>query len=370
MTPYLFLGVLPVSTNKYNLIHKGLYLHVSQLQGVIMMPKITLHIEVVRSTNKSLSSMSELSARAIVEVLRRHYSDVTMTNVDTLSDLHALIARAPGAVFLGMNYVYDDTGLGAKIWVSDMLEKHAIRHTGSGKLSHRLGLNKHLAKQRMIERGLQTAAFQIVRRGDEQIMNIGSLAFPLFVKPSNKGGGQGIDEFSVVHTIEELQSKITSIHDVEEADALIETYLQGREFSVAVIGSTKTNTLTAMPIELSATKDSNGDRMLSNLVKKADTETVTAVTDLIEHAKLTAFAIDVFHALGARDYGRIDVRFDSTGAPHFLEANLIPSLINGYGSFPKAYEMNLGRTYEDMVLQILHLALDHEPKKALIANAN
>ncbi|HEY8886678.1 MAG TPA: hypothetical protein VIM31_04245 [Candidatus Microsaccharimonas sp.] len=329
------------------------------------MPKLPLRIEVIRSNIKALSSMSLESADAIAETLLKHYSDVTVTNVDTELDLIALIARKPDLAFLGMNFVRTNDELNAKIWVSDMLEKNGIRHTGSGKFSHRLGLNKHLAKQRMIESGLQTSPFQIIRRENEEVINEGKLTFPLFVKPSNKGGGQGIDEFSVVRTVEELRTKVASIHERHHADALVEEFLVGREFSIAVIANHHSQKLTAMPIELVASIDSNGERMLSKIVKSSNAESVIAVTDQIERSRLQAFAINVFHALGARDYGRIDVRFDKFGVPHFLEANLIPSLIDGYGSFPKAYEMNLGLDYETMVMQIVRLALDRSESAIL-----
>jgi len=330
------------------------------------MPKLPLKIEVVRSNIKALSSMSIESATAIAATLQLHYTDVIVTNIDTESDLLALIERKPDLAFLGMHYIRSETGLQAKIWVSDELEKAGIRHTGSGKFSHRLGLNKHLAKQRMIESGLQTSPFQIIRRDNEEVINEGKLTFPLFVKPSNKGGGQGIDEFSVVRSVTELREKVASIHTVHNADALVEEFLVGREFSVAIIANHHSQKLTAMPIELVAEKDSNGERMLSKVVKSSNAEGVLEVTDAAERLRLKSFAINVFHALGARDYGRIDVRFDKFGVPHFLEANLIPSLIDGYGSFPKAYEMNLGLDYETMLMQIVRLALNREPKKILL----
>jgi hypothetical protein len=48
---------------------------------------------------------------------------------------------------------------------------------------------------------------------------------------------------------------------------------------------------------------------------------------------------------------------DKTGTPQFLEANLIPSLISGYGSFPKACVLNIDLDYEPMILSIVRLAL-------------
>ena len=70
----------------------------------------------------------------------------------------------------------------------------------------------------------------------------------------------------------------------------------------------------------------------------------------------------VFDALTARDFARIDIRIDKMGEPQFLEANLIPSLINGYGSFPKACVINLDLDYESMILSIVRLALDRAPE--------
>jgi D-alanine-D-alanine ligase len=310
--------------------------------------------------------MSEESATQIVATLKKHYTDVTMHNIDNVTDLNALVARKPDVAFLGIQYVHDDTELAAKVWLSDVLHKNGIRYTGSTKLAHRLGLNKHLAKQRVIESGLQTSPFTIVRIEDEKVLNEGKLTYPLFVKPSNKGGGQGIDEFSIVHNLEQLQTKIAMIHNDCLTDALVEEYLVGREFSVAVIADQKTGKLTAMPIELVAGKDVNGDRMLSRTVKSSNTEVVLAVLDPSDRLKLTTFAVDVFKSLGARDYGRIDIRFDKYGVPQFLEVNLIPSLIDGYGSFPKAYEMNLGLSYDDLLIQIIRLAMGRKPHTAFV----
>jgi D-alanine-D-alanine ligase len=330
------------------------------------MPKQQLRIEVIRSNMKGLSAMSIESATMVVETLRRRYTDVIITNIDTESDLSALIARKPDLAFLGIYYVHSDSELQPKIWLSDMLEKNGIHYTGSSKFSHRLGLNKHLAKQRIIESGLQTSPFQIIRLENEEIINEGTLSFPLFVKPTNKGGGQGIDEFSVVRTVEELRAKVASVHNVHSTDALVEEFLVGREFSIAVIGNHHSDTLTAMPIELVASKDNNGDQMLSKTVKSSNSEAVLEVTDAGERSRLKVFAINAFRALGAQDYGRIDVRFDKFGVPHFLEANLIPSLIDGYGSFPRAYALNLGLNYETMLMQIVNLAVNREPKKILL----
>ena len=69
-------------------------------------------------------------------------------------------------------------------------------------------------------------------------------------------------------------------------------------------------------------------------------------------------ALHVFHALGARDYGRIDIRLDGAGVPHFLEANLMPSILKDYGNFPKACMLNETIGYEESILRIVDLAFE------------
>ena len=112
-----------------------------------------------------------------------------------------------------------------------------------------------------------------------------------------------------------------------------------------------------MPLELIAPTSARGDRILSSAVKEADTEQYAAVTNPVIREAVNTLALDVFHALGARDYGRIDIRLDANGVANFLEANLIPSLLDQYGNFPKACMLNLGIDYQQMILQITELGL-------------
>jgi len=326
-------------------------------ESLFNVSKQPLRIEVVRSTSKFISSMSDVSAKDIVSLLSKHYSDVIMTNVNTIADLEALVARKPDLVFSGLYFIRDEARNGAKVWLADILEQHGIPYTGSDKHANRLSLNKHLAKQRLVEQGINTPAFKLARRDDTAPVTEGSLQFPLFVKPSNKSGGQGIDVFSVVHTTEQLQDKVRSIHENDHTDALIEEYLSGREFSVAIIGDLDGG-LMPMPLELVAAEDSNGDRIRSQIIKSTDSEDMNEVTDPIERALVGNFAVDAFRAIGGAGYGRIDLRFNSACVPFFLEANHIPSLLQIDSSFLRAYEFTYGKDYEAMLLQLVQLALD------------
>ena len=325
------------------------------------MAKTVARIEIISSTTRGLSSMSPRSQDAACEALSKYYTDVRITQVNDITDLENLVARKPDLAFLGMSFVtigQDANGEDIKVWLSGYLEGFGIPYTGSGQLAHDLERNKHLAKERVMAAGLATAAFTVIKQNSPAVESFAELKYPLFVKPTNRGGGAGIDGNSVVHNRQQLDQKIQSIAQVNLADSLVEHYLPGREFSVAILRRGGGKPYSVMPIELAAAPNSNGAQMLGHEMKQSNMEVVSEVSDANLRARLCDFALDVFHALGARDYGRIDIRLDARGEPHFLEANLIPSLIAGYGSFPKACLLNINLDYEPMLLRIVDLALE------------
>lgn len=325
------------------------------------MKKIQKHIEIVRSSKPWLSSLSMESCGPLLELLSKNYQTVSVSNINSLEDLQELVAKKPDLVFLGMKFIpqeVSDTPYDApKIWISNYLDQHDIPHTGSEHTAHELELNKQLAKQRVQAAGLSTSPFRVVNRTDNSSFTEINLTYPVFIKPTNRGGGLGIDSDSVAHNFSEAQAKIKSIAARHNSDSLIEEYLPGREFSVAVLKDETTQEYVAMPIELIAQPDTHGVRVLSEQVKSANAETAIVIHDPVIKKIVTTLALDVFQALGARDYGRIDIRMDEMDSPHFLEANLIPSLIAGYGSFPKACALNAGINYEQMILTIVRLGM-------------
>lgn len=325
------------------------------------MEKSNLHIEIVRSSTSGLSSMSEESAKSIFGVLARHFTQVGLSVINNLNDLRSLAAARPDIVFLGMEFIPSDPLLGfsdpKKIWLSEFLDSHHITYTGSAKKAHELERNKPLAKQRVMDYDLKSSPFQVVSDPSQLTKTELLLGYPLFVKPANRGGGLGIDSLSVVRDFNQLSSKVSSIITNLHSDALIEEYLPGREFSVAILKDEFTNNYLALPIELVAPPDNNGARLLSSQVKARNAESVLEIVDEDIKKSVNTLALGAFHALGGQDYGRIDIRLDATGRPNFLEANLIPSLISGYGSFPKACVLNIDLDYEPMILRIVSLAI-------------
>jgi len=328
------------------------------------MSKINKHIEIVRSSKTWFSSIGGPSCDAIFKVLNKTFSSVGISIVDDFNDLKVLVELRPDLVFLGMKFIPEEHTVysqhSAKVWIADYLDEAGIAYTGSGRIAHELEMNKPLAKQRVLDAGVSTSPFMVIN----QVQTLANytlpsdLGFPLFVKPTNRGGGLGIDSKSVVNNQKELEAKVESIARKLKSDSLIEKYLVGREFSVAIFDGLKPlASYTAMPIELVTLPDAYGSRLLSGKVKSENGEDVSIIDDPILKSIICDFALRAFNALGGRDYGRIDIRLDEFGKPQFLEANLIPSLIDNYGSFPKACYVNMGIEFEPMILNIVNLAL-------------
>jgi len=329
---------------------------------------INKYIEIVRTSVPGLSSMSQESCDAIYAVLTKQFANVTSTLVNNLTDLEALVDRQPDLVFLGVKFILQSTTLGMddlnRIWISDYLDAHNIAYTGSNQSAHEFERNKPKAKQRILDSSISTAAFYVIKQNQILAEEDIALIYPLFIKPTDQGGGMGIDSNSVIYNFDQLRARARVITAQFKSDSIVEEYLPGREFSVAILKNSYLKEYSVMPIELVAPIDKNGARLLSNRVKSSNTEKVLEVTDGTVRANVITMALECFHALGARDYGRIDIRFDADETPHFLEANLIPSLINGYGSFPKACLLNIGLGYDLMIKTIAELGLERNMNDA------
>lgn len=324
------------------------------------MSKIEKRIEIIRSNNSRLSSLSEQSCSSIYNVLKKHYVSVGVTTINKSSDLKKILEADPDLAFMGINYVALNSRLlpngYKKRWVSEYLEKNDVAYTGSPKGARRLESNKAWAKQAVSEAGLDTAR-HFVSGNTSLFSRRPRLNYPVFIKPVDRGGGLGIDSGSLARNSYEMKLKVRSIAKIFHSSSIVEEYLPGREFSVAILKKEWSDGYNLMPLELIAPQDLNGARFLSSEVKSGNTEDFTAVNDPDLRLKVNELALNVFLALGARDYGRIDIRLDRHEVPHFIEANLTPSLIAGYGSFPKACMLNIGLGYEQMILTIVRLAM-------------
>lgn len=288
----------------------------------------------------------------ILEIISSHYQNTTVTEIKTLNDLKELAARKPDLVFSGVKYFHFD---GTEIWLNDYLDSHHIAYIASNRKALNTEHDKSCAKNAIQRAGIATADYFTTAPGEHPIEASIPIAFPLFVKPLTGGDSKGVDTNSIVNNFLSFQAKVADIYQAQGSRSLVETYLPGKEYSVGIFEDSSNGKLTAMPIEIIAGKNKNGERILDFDIKKNNSEKVIAVTDKKIHEQLSNLAKDAFKALGGRAIGRIDIKMNQNYIPHFIEANLMPGLRTGY--FYRACVFNLNMSYEQMILRVVDNSL-------------
>jgi len=231
--------------------------------------------------------------------------------------------------------------------VPAMLEMLRIPYTGSRVFTLALALDKPMTKRILWWHQLPTPAFQEFERADEVLTD--DLRFPLFVKPSREGTSMGISARSIVKTEEELREQISFIINKYHQPALVETYIEGREITVGMVGNLIGPVARRMPINPEAPRVRAGlyfmppmevdlnpylftDGVYSNRLKVALAEELDYLCpapiddDLVDELNFLAAA--VFRVIGAYDISRVDFRLDinNNWKPYILEINPLPGL--------------------------------------------
>jgi len=293
-----------------------------------------------------------LEEKKILKILSKRYKNVLITEINSEKDLENLVIRKPDLVFSGVKYFYFNN---RNIWLNDYLEMHDIPYIASSKEALDNESDKNKAKKIMQRAKIKTADFFITMPGEYKTLLSIPIKFPLFIKPVTGGDSRGIDANSIVYDFLSFKAKVLDIKLKHNSHSLVETYLPGKEYSVGIFEDSISGNLRAMPIEIIVKKNMNGHRILDFDVKKDDEEIVIAVTDIKIFNKLSKLAKDSFKALGGKSLGRIDIKMNHRGIPHFIEANLMPGLRKGY--FYRSCVLNLNMSYDDMIFSIANTGL-------------
>lgn len=242
--------------------------------------------------------------------------------------------------------------------VAAALELLDIPFTGNSSQTLALCQDKYKTKAILNAHGLPTAKARLMTEAAE----IKDLRFPLFVKPNAEDASLGIHPESVVSDQESLLRQVDRLLRTYEQPVLVEEYIDGREFNVAVLDNPELQALPVSEIDFSG-MPAAAPRICSYEAKWFEdheyyTHTVPICPAKINEetrAKLQTTALAAFRATGCRDYARVDFRMDGAGNPAILEVNPNPdiSLNAGYARALKAF----GLDYKLFWQQVLDNAL-------------
>lgn len=244
-----------------------------------------------------------------------------------------------------------------------MLEMLQIPYTGPGPLTEALVLNKAKAKEILLANKISTLPFQVFKTGNEKLSR--DLNFPLIVKPVAQGSSAGITNKSIVSNLRQLRKQQKWVIKLFNQPALVEPFLTGREFSVAMLG----NPPKILPIvESDHTLLPKGYQPLDSLEVKWLYEEQSSTNHLRCPAKMDIrlkteiekICQSTWKVLDLKDYTRLDLRCDTKDNPYVLEINspagLIPPEISTTSYFPLAARV-AGITYQNLQKEIIRIAL-------------
>jgi D-alanine--D-alanine ligase len=246
--------------------------------------------------------------------------------------------------------------------ITALLEMTGIPFTGSSSGSIFLSNDKYLTKKIFNFHNVSCPDFFVVPLKEEAIIPRG-FEFPLFVKPVHEDASIGIDENSFVESEEALKKKVSEIHEIIKDDALVEKYIEGREFFVSILSSGKTLKPLQL-LELDFSKWPPNKQKIYTYEAKSQYELglpemigLKMPNDLSneDKNKIYDMAIKGYRAMGARDYARFDVRLDKEGKVYILEANLNPYLEQN-DEMAYAAEFS-GLNHEQLIDKIVEAAL-------------
>ncbi len=208
-------------------------------------------------------------------------------------------------------------------YIISVFEHLGFRYTGSDRRTLANCLNKARAKEILQAHGISTAAYQIFTPWTIQRQ----LEYPLFVKPVSEDASIGITLNSVVHDDRALRRQVRYIWEMYHQPALVEEFIEGREFNVTLLGNENPRVMPLSEINFRRIQNPFA-RIVSFRAKWVPSSAEYLGTPPTCPARVTAAVKtrieDVARradlALGLHAYGRVDLRLRN-GTPYVLEVN-------------------------------------------------
>ena len=237
-----------------------------------------------------------------------------------------LLERMDGlAVDIVFNIAEGYEGRNRESQVPILLEMLRIPFVGADGLTLGLTLDKVLTKKVLIAEGMPTPRY--VEATDPEKLWKAELNYPLIVKLRYEGSSKGLSPKSLVNTPEELRQQVKWLTETYKgASVFIEEFIEGNEFTVAIIGNESPEAYPVCQIALDG--ETNLGRKFFHwayLRSGADYICPAPISESLAQ-QMQELAIRTYQSVDCRDFGRVDFRVDRHGHPYVLEINPLPSL--------------------------------------------
>ncbi len=288
------------------------------------------------------------------------HHEVTMVeaNEDAFEKLRSL---QPDFVF---NIAEGFKGVSREAQIPAICEMLQLPYLGSDPLTLSLCLDKARTKEVLTYHRIPNASFIVCENVSS--LNGHALTYPQMVKPLHEGSSKGIYNTSLVRSYKELHDEVARITARYGQPALIESFLPGREFTVALMGNG--DTVRALPIvEIQYDSLPEGVNPIYSYEAKWIWDTPDQPLEIFScpaeidpdlQQAIEKICVDTYRTLRCRDWSRIDVRLDAQGVPHIIEINPLPGILpneEDNSCFPKAARA-AGMSYQDLILGVIDIS--------------
>jgi D-alanine-D-alanine ligase len=284
---------------------------------------------------------------------------VTLVNAD-LNAFETLRRLRPELVF---NMAEGLHGASREAQIPAMLDMLGIPYTGSDPVTLGNCLDKQRSKEILSYHRIPTPRFIEVVSPAELPLR---LRYPLMVKPTLEGSSKGVTDRALVFNRRELVRQVEWVLDNYRQPALVEEYLPGREFTVALLGNGPALRVLPM-VEINFDTLPAGVNPIYSYEAKWlwDREeeplqifSCPAQLEPLLQRRIEEICRRAFSVMGCRDWCRIDVRLDGRGLPNIIELNPLPGILprpEQNSCFPKAARA-AGLSYQQMILAVVDAA--------------
>lgn len=245
--------------------------------------------------------------------------------------------------------------------IVEQMEALKQRYTGSPAAALSLALDKAATKKVLQQKGIRTPDFQML---DEATLGDFKLNFPCIVKPNAEDASHSLNAKSVVYDYDSLKKIVVEISGLYGEKALVEEYIDGREFNMTVMGNA---TLTPLPVsEICFTLPEGMPKILS-YEAKWDTESLyyrgtlpqcPANIDPDTRRDIVKAGLAAYTITECCGYARIDMRMDENERIYVLEVNPNPDISPDAGAAIQAVAH--GMSYNEFIQKIVQLAMERK----------
>ncbi len=334
----------------------------ADLQRMMDLPVLLIY-DIDPSWTAEEQEQANRACQRLGHAMRRQGHSVRFLPVSD-PDLHSILAAYDPRDVIVFNWCEGLPGIDrSEAWVAETLERLRFTYTGASSEVLKRSYDKPQVKRMLRSQGVPTPKWKVVRSPAENDWN----CFPAIVKPACEHCSIGIDSGAVVCDPGQLQRRVTYVLDTFQQPAIVEDFVDGREFHVPVWGNSQVEVLPPVEFDFSAL-DNLGDRLCSYDAKFVPDSTVyrkikswaPARLSPDELARLEAASKAAYQTLDCRDYGRIDVRLRD-GVFYVLDVN--PNADISFDASLALAAEKAGYCYGALGSRVLEFALERHPLK-------